>query len=304
MTVLQGAKNRTSRIRRIISSRSILVAIPVVFLLIFFTVPIVQMITLSFQTYHPTKLVVPVFTLQNYLAIVNDSYITNILFRTINVALATTAICAVLAYPIAFRMRQATGLEKMVLTLIVLTPLMISLIVLGYAWVVILAPNTGLLNRTLGAIGLPTAKVMFTPAGIVVGLVYSNLVFMVLSLHASLENIDESLLRGARVLGANAYQVFRGVVLPLSLPGLVSGSLIVFSVSASSFVIPLLIGGRQQPVMATYAWDMASYLLNWPMAATIAAVLVIIAGSTNLGYTSWIYSLEKRLGILDEQDAG
>ena len=283
--------------------RSLLVGVPVLFLVAFFLLPIGHMVAFSFQTFHPTKLVIPEFTLSNYAAILTDPYITRILLRTIAISLATTALCAVLAYPIAYRMRQAAGTEKMLLSLIVLTPLMISLIALGYAWVLILAPNNGLVNTILRNLGLPTAKIMFTPTGIVVGLVYSNLVFMVLSLHAALENIDESLLRAARILGANSVRVLLGVIFPLSLPGLVSGSLTVFSVSASSFVVPLLLGGRQVPVMATYAYDMASFLNNWPSGSAIAVALFILAGATNLVYSSWVHSIEKRLGILHEDQS-
>lgn len=236
------------------------------------------------------------FTFQNYLSIIIDSYVTDVLFRTIEVAVATTIACAVLAYPIAYRMRLLAGLETMLLSLVLLTPLMISVVVLGYAWVIILSPNTGVLNATLNALGLPSVKLMFTPIGIVIGLVYLNLVFMVLSLHAALENIDETLLRAARVLGANPFKVFCKVIFPLSIPGLVSGSLIVFSISVSSFVMPLLLGGRQQPVLATYIWDMASYVLNWPAASATATILVVIVGAVNLVSLSWLRTVELRLG--------
>jgi putative spermidine/putrescine transport system permease protein len=300
MTAFDSREKPILRYIKAIPARSLLIGVPVLFLIIFFLLPIGHMVAFSLQTYHPTKLIVPEFTLGNYVAVVTDRYIAGLLLRTITISLATTGVCVVLAFPIAYRMWQAAGTEKMVLSLIVLTPLMISLIVLGYSWVIILAPNNGLVNTILRNLGLPTVKIMFTPFGVVVGLVYSLLVFMVLGLHAALENIDESLIRAARILGAKPVKVFLSVILPLSFPGLVSGSLTVFSISISSFVLPSLLGGRQVPVMATYAYDMANFLNNWPSGSAIAVVLFVLAGSGNLVYSSWIRSVEKRLGILDE----
>jgi len=279
--------------------RGWLPALLVAFLLAFFVAPIGQMALYGFYTYHPFRLMDRDITLTNYLAIVRDPYISGILIRTLRLAAIATLLSAGLGYIVATRMRQARGLEKMVLALIVLSPLMISPIVLAYAWLVILAPNTGLMSSAFKALGLTPPRIMFTEYGVLLGLVYSYMVFMVLSLHAALENIDLSLIRAAQTLGASPRVVFSRIILPLSLPGLVSGSLLVFAVSSSSFLMPLILGGRQIPVLATYAYDLASFVLNWPAASAIAISLALVTLVTVVAYTTWINALQRRLGVLE-----
>ena len=276
-----------------------LALILVAFLLIFFVAPIGQMALFGFYKYHPLRLMDRELTLTNYASLVADPYVRGILFRTVRLAAISTVISAVLGFVVASRMQQARGLEKMVLALVVLSPLMISPIVLAYAWLVILAPNTGLMAFAFRTIGLGPPRVMFTEYGVLLGLVYSYTVFMVLSLHASLENIDRSVVRAAQTLGAAPGAVFLRIILPLSLPGLVSGSLLVFAISTSSFLMPLILGGRQVPVLATYAYDLASFVLNWPAASAIAIGLALVTIATVAAYTLWIKALQRRLGILE-----
>ncbi len=273
--------------------------IPALFLMLFFIVPIVQMLTYSFYQYHPTKLFVRHFTLENYQALISDPFLRAILFRTLRLSLLTTVCCAVLGYTISLRMREARGLEKMFLALVVLSPLMISPVILAYSWVVILAPNTGIVTRAFALFSLEAPRIMYTETGVLIGLVYANLVFMVLSLHAALENIDESLLRAGQIHGAHPMQVFLRITLPLSLPGLMSGSLIVFAISSSSFMMAYMLGGRQTQVLATYAYDMAAYLLNWPAAAAVSVILVLVTGILIYGYAAWMELIERRMGHVE-----
>lgn len=279
--------------------RYALVLFLVAFLAIFFVAPIAQMAIFGFYKYHPLKLIIREFTLANYASLVADPYVRGILFRTVRLAAIATVVSAALGFVVASRMQQARGLEKMILALVVLSPLMISPIVLAYAWLVILAPNTGLMGFAFRAVGVGAPRVMFTEYGVLLGLVYSYTVFMVLSLHASLENIDRSIIRAAQTLGASPVAVFLRIVLPLSLPGLVSGSLLVFAISTSSFLMPLILGGRQVPVLATYAYDLASFVLNWPAASAIAIGLALLTIATVAAYTLWIHALQKRLGIVE-----
>jgi putative spermidine/putrescine transport system permease protein len=300
-TPLEGLANQANKLdyvrrRNPGCLRNVIFIVPVVFLILFFVFPIGQMLLYSFYSYHHSKLMIREFTLANWLAVFEDPYLRGVLLRTLRLSFISTVISVALAYPIAYRMRQAAGFEKMLLSLIVLSPLTISLVILGYAFIVILAPNTGLLNNAIKALGGTPLSVMYTELGVLVGLVYPDMMFMVLSLHAVMENIEESTLRAARTLGANPIQIFLRVILPLSVPGLVSGSLIHFTVSTSSFVMPLLLGGRQTPVLSMYAYDMATFVLNWPSASAIAGTLLFITSCVVIIYTSWIFSIEKRLG--------
>lgn len=289
----QIAKNKPSR-----TSYWLLLP-PTVYLGAFFIVPIVQMLVYSFYRYDPLKIMIPEFTLDNYAGLLLDSHLQSIILRTIGLSFLATLVCIVLAFPVAARMVQARGAEKTILTLIVLSPIMISPIVLAHPWLVILAPKSGLLTKLTTVVGLKVPALMYTPAGVLVGLVYGGVVFMIMSLHAAMENIEPSLQQAANILGARPLQTFVKITLPLSLPGLVSGSLMVFSVSTSSFMMPYLIGGRQVQVLATYAYDMASVLMNWPSASAIAGVLVVIAGAAVLLLNGWAARLERRLGHVD-----
>ena len=255
------------------------------------------MMIMSFQSFDPIKLVTTEFTLANYRAIFFDPYIRGILLRTLRISIISTLFCAIIGFPVAWRMRQASGKEKMLISLIISTPLMVSLVILAYAFMLIMAPNTGIISSITRSIFGKPFSIMYTEVGVIVGLVYSNCVFMIISLHAALENLDESLLRAAKIHGANSIQVFIRVILPLSLPGLVSGSLLVFSICTSAFMTPYIIGGRQIPVLATYAYDMATLTLNWPSAAAIAAILVLIGFTVVYIYSSWIWRIELRLGV-------
>ena len=268
----------------------------IAFLSVFFVGPMLQMLVYSFYKYSAIKLMVPEWTVSNYVVIVRDSYVLNVFLRTLRLAALATVVSAVLGYVIAFRMRQASGWEQMFLALVVLSPLMMSPIVLAYAWMVILAPHTGLLNSAFTALHMPAPRIMYTETGILVGLVYEYLVFMVLSLHAALENVDPSVIRAAQVLGANPRRVLVRVLLPLTMPGLVSGSLLVFAISSSSFLMPLILGGRQTPVVATYAYDLASFQINWPGASAVAMTLATVTLAAVGLYVPGMRLLERRLG--------
>lgn len=273
--------------------------VPTLYLGLFFVAPILQMLGYSFYKYDPLRIMVPEFTLENYAALFLDAHLQTLIGRTIWLSLLATVVCIILAFPVATRLVLARGTEKTILTLIVLSPIMISPIVLAHPWLVILAPNSGLLTKLVEFIGLKAPTLMYTQTGVLIGLTYGGVVFMIMSLHAAMENIQPSLQQAASVLGATPWQTFRKVTLPLALPGLVSGSLMVFSVSTSSFMMPYLIGGRQVQVLATYAYDMASVLMNWPSASAVAGVLVVIAGMAVLVFNAWATRLERRLGHVD-----
>ena len=157
-----------------------------------------------------------------------------------------------------------------------LLPLVTSVTVISYGWLILLGQQ-GLLNELLMAMGITATPIhlIFTETAIVIGLVHVLIVFMVLSVAASLQSIDPSLMRAARSLGAGYWTAFRHVTFPLSLPGLRTGALLVFSLSMSAYGIPALVGGPRVKVVSYLVYQQAISLLDWPRAASMAVILLV-----------------------------
>lgn len=279
---------------------SLLLGPALLIFVLFFAFPLLYMTRYSFSQYDPFQLVVPTFTLENYVKFFTDGYVWETLLRTVRLSVFTVITTVILGYPVAYYMwLRAHGSEKMVLAIIVLLPMMTSHVILGYAWMVLIAPNTGTIAQLLRALGLLSGplQLMYTEPGILLGLTHYTLVFMVLNLHSALESIDLSHLRAASILGASPLRTFLKVTLPLSLPGVFSGCLLVFAISSSLFMIPFLLGGRRVPVLAVYAYDLNNYVLNWPLGATAGLILLVISGLSVFFFGVYIRRLSARLGM-------
>jgi putative spermidine/putrescine transport system permease protein len=278
---------------------ALLLAPTLLLLIAFFVVPLYYMVSYSFSRYDPLLLVVRAFSFENYAKFLTDPYTRGILLRTIRVASLTTVFTLLLGYPLAYYITRARGLEKTLLILLVLWPLMISPVILAYGWFVLLAPNSGALSNVMQWSGLLTGPLVFmrTEPGMVLGLTHECLAFMVLNLHSALESIDSSHLRAASILGATPTQTFYKVTLPLSLPGIFSGSLLVFAISSSAFIIPYVFGGQRLPVMAVYAYTLNVTILNWPLGAATGIILVIISLVLISLFGSYVTRLRRKLGM-------
>ena len=165
-----------------------------------------------------------------------------IFIRSFWLAFVSTAICIIIGYPIALILsREGIRLQRLMIMLIML-PMWMNFLLRTYAWMSILE-NTGLLNRLLASIGLPALNIINTPAAVVIGMVYNFLPFMILPIYSVIVKIDRSIYEAAQDLGASPLSVFRRIVIPLSLPGVLSGVLMVFVPAISTFVISQLLGG-------------------------------------------------------------
>jgi putrescine transport system permease protein len=210
-------------------------------------------------------------TLANFVLLANDDlYLRAYLGALGNAALAT-ALCFVFGYPIA----SAPKAWRQPLLFLVMLPFWTSFLIRVYAWIAILKPN-GLLNELLIATGLiatplPLLNNVFS---VELGLVYSYLPFMILPLYGSLSALDESLLEAAADLGARPFRTFLGVTLPLSLPGIAAGSLLVLIPAVGEFVIPDLLGGADTLMIGKVLWDEFFNNRDWPVASAVAVVLV------------------------------
>lgn len=227
-------------------------------------------------------------SLANYADIIADSYFHEVFLRTFRIALLVTLLCALLGAPQAYILRRMKTPWRSICLLIVLGPLMISVVSRTLGWALLLG-STGLVNQALLALGLVSTPIefMYTETGVVIALTHVLVPFMVLSVWASLQRLDPQVENAALSLGAGPATVLRRIVLPQIVPGILSGSIIVFALAASAFATPAIIGGRRLKVAATLAYDEFLNTLNWPLGATVAVLLlvaniVIIVGCNRL----------------------
>ncbi|HXO03163.1 MAG TPA: ABC transporter permease, partial [Stellaceae bacterium] len=192
-------------------------------------------------------------------------------------AALATVLCLLVGYPIAFAIARAPKAWRNPLLFFVILPFWTSLLIRVYAWIAILQP-TGLLNRALAGLGLIDRPILliYNDFAVVLGLVYAYLPFMILPLYGSLSQLDESLVEAAADLGARPARAFLDVVLPLSLPGVAAGALLVFIPAIGEFVIPDLLGGPGTLMVGKVIWQEFFDNVDWPEAAAVAMVLVAL----------------------------
>lgn len=222
------------------------------------------------------SLFAPAFTVEHYRKVFDEPVYLRVMYRTVRISVLVTLISLLLGYPLAALMARTRGLMLNLLLVAVLLPLWTSVLVRTYAWLVLLQRN-GLINDMLTGLGVIDApmQLLRTEGAVVLAMSHVLLPFVVLPLYATLRAIPDEYTRAARMLGANGFAVFRHVTLPLSMPGITSGSLMVFLLALGFFVTPALIGGPQQMMLATLVQQQVTELLNWPFAGAIIGVLLL-----------------------------
>jgi putrescine transport system permease protein len=211
---------------------------------------------------------------ETYARLPTDPLYLDAYLSSLRLAGLATAILLLIGYPIAYGIARCREPARRALVLAVMLPFWTSFLIRIYAWIAILKP-AGLLNLALGKFGLPALTLLNTEAGVVLGLVYAYLPFMVLPLYAVLERQDESLIEAAQDLGATPAQAFRRVTLPISLPGVAAGALLCFIPMAGEFVIPDLMGGSETLMLGRVIWTEFFGNRDWPAASAVAIVLLI-----------------------------
>jgi putative spermidine/putrescine transport system permease protein len=242
-------------------------------MLAFVAIPLV--LTLS-QSLHPTPPVENAhLTLYQYTQVFGDQYYRAIFARTFGLALLVTLLCILIGVPEAYVLSRLSPRWRALSMFVVLGPLLMSVVVRTLGWAVLLG-NEGLLNSMLLKFGFVDApvKMMFTFSGVVVALVHVQVPFMVLAVWTSLQRMDVSTESAAETLGASSPTVLRRIVVPQVIPGVLSGGLVVFALTASAFATPAIIGGRRLKVVPTTIYDEILSNLNWPMGTAIAVVLM------------------------------
>ena len=262
------------------------VATPYLWLLVFFLAPFFIIFKISFAD--PLIALPPytpfwdsakgfLATLDNYRFLTEDDLYWISYLNSIKVAAISTLICVLIGYPMAYGIARAQGAWRNILLLLVILPFWTSFLLRVYAWMAMLSTQ-GVVNKTLMALGLVSEplQILYTDAAVYLGIVYTYLPFMILPLYASLERLDGSLLEAATDLGARPHRVFLDVTLPLSVPGLIAGSMLVFIPAIGEFVIPALLGGVDTLMIGKTLYDEFFNNRDWPLASAVATILVLI----------------------------
>ena len=242
-------------------------------MILFFAIPVVVMCGYSFMPRGTYGGVDPGFTLEAYKRFLHPVYLT-ILERTFVVAVACTVACALTGYPVAYVIARS-GKWKTLLLFLVVLPFWTSFLVRTFA-MIFLMRDTGLINSWLIRLGLihEPLEMLYTPFAVLLGLIYGYLPFMILPIYASLEKLDPSLLEAAEVLGARPAARFRRVTLPLSAPGLIAGSLLVFIPALGSFLTSDLLGGAKGLLVGNLVQNQFSTARNWPFGSAASLILM------------------------------
>jgi putative spermidine/putrescine transport system permease protein len=232
-------------------------------------------------------------TMANYVAFLTDPFYLALVGRSILFSLMITALTLVAAYPIALFIHRAGARWKSLLTVMTISPLMVSAVVRTYGWMVILG-DRGFVNGLLRQAGLITQpfRLINNSTGVAIGLVEILMPYMVLALMAGFGRLDRSYEEAAQSLGAPPWTTFRRVVLPLTAPGIALGCLLCFVLAISSFITPKLLGGGRVFLLATEIYDQAIVTLNWPLAATMSIVVLAIFGLALVAYGRVVRALD------------
>jgi putative spermidine/putrescine transport system permease protein len=237
--------------------------------------PIVILFRYSLNQFTPAKMMVDAFTVENYAKFLTDPFYVAVLVRTIRVAAVCTAICIVFAFPMAYCLARTRSRFKNLLLMAVILPLFVGNAVRAAGWMVLFG-NRGFVNSILMGVGVTREplQIMYTEFAVIVGIIAVNLPFVVLTLQAVLEGIDRAVEEAALGLGANPWRMFRHVILPLAMPGVITGTILSFILAMNAYATPVLLGGPTFQMMAPTVYNQFAGLSNWPFGAAMAFVLM------------------------------
>jgi putrescine transport system permease protein len=278
-----------SLIRRI-PGRAFVIAAPYLWLVVFFLIPFAVVLKISFST---SVVAIPPYEPligtgddgswqlnlhpDNYSYLFSDWQYARAYLSSVRNAAVTSIACLLIGYPMAYCIARAKPEWRAALLMLVIMPFWTSFLIRVYAWVGILKQN-GLLNNFLlwlGVIDQPLT-IMNTQTSVYIGMIYAYLPFMILPLYSTLEKMDISLLEAASDLGARPIRAFLTITLPLSLPGIIAGSLLVFIPAVGEFIIPTLLGGPDTLMIGTVLWNEFFQNRDWPVASTVAVALIVL----------------------------
>ncbi|MFD1625237.1 ABC transporter permease subunit [Azospirillum griseum] len=275
--------------------RGVVIAMPYLWLLLFFLVPFLIVFGISFSEsivaqppYAPllawlrdedagtTKLQI-LLNLTNYLRLTGDDLYILAYLNSVKIALVTTLLCLLIGYPMAYAIARAEPARRGPLMMLVILPFWTSFLIRIYAWIGILKGN-GVISNLLESLGLTSGpvEILYSDWAVYIGMTYCYLPFMVLPLYSTLEKLDPTLLEAAADLGCRPFKSFLTVTLPLSLPGIIAGSLLVFIPAVGEFVTPELLGGPDTLMIGRVLWNEFFSNRDWPVASGVAIALLLL----------------------------
>jgi putrescine transport system permease protein len=271
--------------------RDLVIGVPYAWLLAFFAIPFVIVLKISFSWMQPiqpgyapllewveeTRRLVVTFNFDNYQVLLRESLYLDTFLYSVKVAAVSTFWCLLIGYPMAYAIARSKPSTRNLLLMLIILPFWTSFLLRVYAWVGLLKTN-GVINNTLLALGLidEPLTLLYTDFAVYIGIVYSYLPFMILPLYSNLEKHDLTLLEAAADLGARPFKAFFKVTLPLSMPGIVAGCLLVFIPAVGEFVIPSLLGRTDQLMIGTVLSAQFFGARNWPVAGAVAIALLLV----------------------------
>lgn len=255
------------------------------YLLVLLVIPLALVVALSFLTRGPYGNVVYRLNLENYTRLLDPLYL-RILGYSVTIAGLTTLATLLMGYPLAYYIARVPARQRSALLFLILVPFWTNFIIRIYAWIMILRTE-GLLNTLLLNLGIIQSPldILYTPTAVLIGMIYEFLPFMVLPLYASLEKIELAQLEAAADLGARPWQAFWRVTLPLSLPGVIAGSVLVFIPAMGMFVVPDLMGGAKSILVGNLIRNQFLTARDWPFGAAASMVLLLLTLAFTLFYT-------------------
>lgn len=273
-----GSKTIQKLKRKYIPPHIITLAPIVIFLFIFLLYPLSWLFKWSFYHFVQFKMTDYAYTFENYIRFLSKAYYLEALLRTIRMSVTVSFLTLVLAYPVAYFFVKSFPRLKRIGIFLVITPIMIGLVVRTYGLIVLLEER-GLINTGLIFLGISKEPIgiLDTELAAVIGLIVTFMPFAILPLIASLEKIDTSVEEAGRVLGCNSYKLFLKVTFPLSVPGIMAGFLLIFSMLVATYVTPVLLGGHTMTLMSTLVYQQMLIAFNWPFGAAIAMILIFFS---------------------------
>lgn len=243
---------------------------------VFLVIPYLNIVLMSFRTPGEGTPYGAGFTIGNYVRFFSDGFYLFQVFNTLWIGLLTTTLCLVIGFPVAWQLARGDMRFRGLAYGLVLSPLLVGIVIRSYGWTILLG-NAGLINRTLQSLGIIDAPLplMYNALGITIALVHVFLPFMILPIMAAIQGVDPSLESAARSLGASRFTAFRRVILPLSMPGIQAGCILVFVLSLSAYVTPSLIGGLRVKTMAVTVVDALIDTFQWPWGSALALMLSV-----------------------------
>jgi len=249
-----------------------------VFVAIALLAPLVILFRYSLNEFVPArKMMVEAITIANYIKFFTDPYYTTILWTTVRIAVLVTAVCLVLGFPLAYVVARTQSRFKNLLIISIVLPLFVGNSVRAAGWMVVFG-SKGFVNSSLigiGAISTPL-EIMFTERAVIIGIIAVNLPFMVLSLQSVIEGIDRAVEEAAFSLGASPLTMFRRVLWPLALPGIIAGTILCFILAMNAYATPFLLGGPLFKMMSPLIYNEFTQKTNWPFGGAIAFILMTV----------------------------